>query len=247
VNDRLRAAMLRAEMDPVTLGRAVGVDAKTVTRWVAGRMPHRSNRLAVATALREDEGALWPAARPDQAPGSPVTGEVVSAYGHRADVPQELWLALLRGFRERLDVVGYSYSFLFELVLDLPALLAAKCAQGARVRLAILDPDCDHVRERDALEQLGGTLAGRVRTSLNSLAEVRKVSGVSVGLHAVHLYNAVYLFDDQMIVTPYLYRARGYQHPALHMRRLSPFGVFHSYAEQFEQIWGTVRVMEPDD
>jgi hypothetical protein len=80
--------------------------------------------------------------------------------------------------------------------------------------------------------------------TMTSLVEFEPIDGVSVGLHAVHLYNAVYRFDDQMIVTPYLYRARGYQHPALHLRRLSPFGVFESYAEQFEQVWGTVRVME---
>jgi hypothetical protein len=151
---------------------------------------------------------------------------------------------MLRGITNRLDVLGYSYSFLFELVPNLPDLLAAKCEQGARVRLAVADPDCDHVAERDELEQLGGTLPGRIRSALNSLSEVAQIDRVSVGLHAVHLYSAVYRFDDQMVVTPYLYRARGYQHPALHLRRLSPFGIFASYAEQFEQVWGTVRIME---
>jgi len=244
MNDRLRTAMLRAGLDAATLGQAVGVDAKTVDRWVGGRVPHQRNRLAAAAALGEQETTLWPAARPDQAPGSPASGEVVSAYGHRADVPQELWVALLRGATERIDVLGYSYSFLFELVPGLPALLAEKCERGTRVRLAVADPNCEHVAERDALEQLGGTLAGRIRSAMNSLTDVEQIDGVSVGLHTVHLYNAVYRFDDQMIVTPYLYRARGYQHPALHLRRLSPFGIFESYAEQFEQVWGTVRLME---
>ncbi|ASF07890.1 hypothetical protein CEQ30_11500 [Nocardia brasiliensis] len=41
-------------------------------------------------------------------------------------------------------------------------------------------------------------------------------------------------------VTPYLFRARGYQHTALHLRKLSPYGIFESFADQFEQIWGTV-------
>jgi hypothetical protein len=44
-----------------------------------------------------------------------------------------------------------------------------------------------------------------------------------------------------MIVTPYLYRARGFEHPALHLRRLSPFGMFERYATQFEDVWATVR------
>lgn len=42
-----------------------------------------------------------------------------------------------------------------------------------------------------------------------------------------------------MIVTPHLYRARGYQHPALHLRELSPYGIFASFADQFEQVWQT--------
>jgi hypothetical protein len=55
----------------------------------------------------------------------------------------------------------------------------------------------------------------------------------------VHLYNAIYRFDDEMIVTPYLYRAHGFQHPAFRLRRLGPYGVFASFADQFETIWAT--------
>jgi hypothetical protein len=47
-----------------------------------------------------------------------------------------------------------------------------------------------------------------------------------------------------MIVTPHLFRAHGYQHPALHLRRLSGFGLFESFAEQFQQVWDTVRLVE---
>ncbi len=59
-------------------------------------------------------------------------------------------------------------------------------------------------------------------------------------LHTTHLYNSVFRFDDLMLVTPYLVRARGYQHPALYLRKLSPYGLFASFEDQFEQIWGTV-------
>jgi hypothetical protein len=55
----------------------------------------------------------------------------------------------------------------------------------------------------------------------------------------VHLYNAIYRFDDEMIVTPYLYGAHGFQHPAFRLRRLGPYGVFVSFADQFETIWAT--------
>jgi hypothetical protein len=62
-------------------------------------------------------------------------------------------------------------------------------------------------------------------------------SGVEVRFHEVPLYNAIYRFDDEMLVTPYLYRLHGYQHPLLHLKRLGAGGIFEGYAGQFEAIW----------
>jgi hypothetical protein len=112
---------------------------------------------------------------------------------------------------------------------------------GARVRVAVADPECDHVVERDRLEQLNGTLPGRIRVALMWLRQLDGLVDAAVGLHQVHLYNSVFRFDDQMIVTPHLYRAHGHEHPALHLRRLSPHGIFESFADQFQQVWDTIR------
>jgi transcriptional regulator with XRE-family HTH domain len=239
MSHRLRTAMLRAQLDPAALAAAVGVDVKTVNRWLTGRIPHQRTRLAVADALGETEADLWPQARPDLTVGAEATAEVVGAYAHRADIPQQLWTSLLTGATKRIDLLGYAYPFVLELLPDTIQRLADKAAAGARIRLAFADPDCPHVAERDALEQIGGTLPGRIRNALNFCEPLHQVPGVEIGLHAVHLYNSVFRFDNQMIVTPHLYRARGYQHPALHLRELSPHGIFGSYADQFEQIWQT--------
>ncbi|WP_196279225.1 helix-turn-helix domain-containing protein [Catellatospora vulcania] len=236
---RLRSAMLRAQLDSAALSAAVGVDVKTVNRWLAGRVPHQRTRVAVAVVLGETEADLWPQSRPDQAPGMNALAEVVGAYAHRADIPHHLWTGLLAGATERIDLLGYAYPFVLELLPDAVTRIADKCSAGTRVRMAFADPDCDHVIERDGLEQMGGTLPGRIRNALNFLDPLHGVPGCQVGLHTVHLYNSVFRFDDQMIVTPYLFRARGYQHTALHLRRLSPHGIFASFADQFEQIWQT--------
>jgi hypothetical protein len=243
-NTRLRTAMLRAGLDAQGLAAAVGVDAKTVDRWVGGRTPHRRSRLTVAEALGEDEATLWPSARPDQGVGAPAISEVVGAYAHRADIPQDLWVSLLAGARQRIDLLGYAYPFVLELTPDAARRVATKAAAGVLVRMAFADPDCAHVEERDGLEQLNGSLSGRIRNALSFLGELTGVENVVIGLHQVHLYNSIFRFDDQMIVTPYLYRARGYQHPALHLRKLSGHGIFESFAEQFTEIWATVRPLE---
>jgi hypothetical protein len=236
--------MLRAELDSAVLGQRIGVDGKTIDRWVAGRVPHRRNRLAVAEALGETEAALWPTSRPDQAPGFASTGEVVSAYAHRAEVPNGLWVSMLTGAKEQIDILGYAVPFVFEISTRTADVIAEKCATGTRVRIALADPDCDHVRERDRLEQLGGTLPGRIRNAVTMLASIAAIDGVEVGFHSVHLYNSWFRFDNQAIVTPHLFRGRGYQHPALHLRRLSAFGIFESFAEQFTQVWETVELRE---
>jgi transcriptional regulator with XRE-family HTH domain len=239
-NEWLRTAMFRHGVTSAELAETVGVDVKTVTRWMGGRVPHRQNRLAVAQRIGEPEENLWPAARPDVAPGAAATAEVLVAWGRRADVPQHLWAALLAGAIESIDVLGYAAPFIFELDPRLPATLKSR---GVKVRVALADPDCEHVGERDALEQLGGTLPGRIRNAITMLDPVRGLPNVQVGLHKMHLYNSVFRFDDEMIVTPYLIRARGYQHTALHLRRLSPFGIFESFAHEFEEVWASVRLL----
>jgi transcriptional regulator with XRE-family HTH domain len=59
MSHRLRTATLRAQLNPAALASAVGVDVKTVNRWLAGRLPHQRTRLAVADTLGETEAALW--------------------------------------------------------------------------------------------------------------------------------------------------------------------------------------------
>jgi transcriptional regulator with XRE-family HTH domain len=106
VSHRLRTAMLRAQLDPAALAAAVGVDIKTVNRWLAGRVPHQRTRLAVADTLGETEAALWPQTRPDQALGGEATAEVVGAWAHRAEIPGHLWTGLLSGATKRIDLLG---------------------------------------------------------------------------------------------------------------------------------------------
>jgi hypothetical protein len=104
-----------------------------------------------------------------------------------------------------------------------------------------MDPDCEETRRRDDLELLGGTLPARIRTTLQHFEPVRACPGVELRFVEVPLYNAVYRFDDQMLVTPTCMAKHGFQHPLLHLRRLGGHGLFVGYAEQFEAPWLTSR------
>ena len=86
-NERLRTAMADARVDIDQVAEATRVDPKTVQRWLAGRVPHPRHRWKVSELVGQEEGYLWPTARPDVAPGAPATSEVVAAYAHRARYP----------------------------------------------------------------------------------------------------------------------------------------------------------------
>jgi transcriptional regulator with XRE-family HTH domain len=59
-NDRLRTAMLEHGVNAVELAESVGVDPKSVERWISGRTPYRRHRYAVAAKLGVDEAYPWP-------------------------------------------------------------------------------------------------------------------------------------------------------------------------------------------
>jgi hypothetical protein len=140
-----------------------------------------------------------------------------------------------------VDLLGYAMLFFPEQHPRLAQIIDKKCASGLRVRVALADPESTEVKARDALERLEGTLPGRIRSSLAHLEPLFSNVSVAIRYHSIPLYNALYRFDDQMLVTPYLYKLHGYQHPLLHLKRLGPAGLFESYAQQFEAIWTESR------
>ena len=71
-NERLRAALLQHGVTPAAIGSELGVDQKTVERWIAGRLPYRRYRYALATRLGVDESYLWPDALPRRRRGRGV-------------------------------------------------------------------------------------------------------------------------------------------------------------------------------
>ncbi|MFG2048404.1 Scr1 family TA system antitoxin-like transcriptional regulator [Micromonospora sp. NPDC048935] len=61
MNDALRVALSDTGHTTESLAETVGVDPKTVGRWLAeGRIPHPRHRLAAAEALRRDVKDIWP-------------------------------------------------------------------------------------------------------------------------------------------------------------------------------------------
>lgn len=90
-NERLRTAVSSRGFTPARLADRLGVDTKTVERWIAGRAPHRKSRFEVAALLGEDVAYLWPDALSADERADVAEAELVGFYPHRSLVPPNLW------------------------------------------------------------------------------------------------------------------------------------------------------------
>lgn len=150
-NERLRAAMLQRGVTPTGLADKLGVDHKTVERWVKGRVPYRRHRYVIATHLGVDEVYLWPDALPRDQVALASQSEIVAVYPHRSEVPRDVRGRL---FGEAESEIGVLDSGLF-LAEDsgVQRTIAQRARAGVRVRILLGDPESGEVAERGGTKE----------------------------------------------------------------------------------------------
>jgi hypothetical protein len=144
---------------------------------------------------------------------------------------------LIDSAERQIDLLGYTLYF---LALDHPELvpeLQRKCANGCKVRGVVADPRSRHVADRDREEGQPITLVARIGTTMKYFQPLRECEGFEMRYQDVPLYNSIFRFDDQMLVTPHLFATPGSSAPMLHLRRLAPNGMFSRFEKHFEDIW----------
>lgn len=245
-NERLRGCMVAAQLTVLDVAAKVGVDPKTVERWITtGRVPHRPHRWATASLLRTDESFLWPEAIGEKRARSASEAELLALYPDRGAVPAQLWHGLIDAACEGIDILVFAGVFLPDGNPQLAKVLASKAKSGAKVRLALGDPDCDAVRLRGAEERIGDGLAARIRLSLTYLEEAYTAPGVELRLHTTTLYNSIYRFDDDLLVNTHTYGAPAAQSPVMHLHRLPGGRLFDHYRSSFERVWELAQDRRP--
>ena len=237
-NERLRSCITGARLTIPDVAAQVGVDPKTVERWIVlGRVPHRSHRWATASLLGTDEAYLWPEIADDKRTHAASAAELITLYPNRGAVPGALWRSLLDGAADRIDVLVFAGLFLPDGYPEIAKLLASKAEEGAKIRLALGDPDSEAVRRRGEEERIGDGLAARVRLGLIYLRDAVGAPGVELRFHATTLYNSIYRFDDDMLVNAHVYGAPAAHSPVLHLRRLPGGRLVDHYQASFERVW----------
>jgi transcriptional regulator with XRE-family HTH domain len=234
VNEALRRAFADARLRETDVATALGVDPKTVQRWLAGRVPHPRHRWAVADLLQRDERELWP--EPDLT--GPTCLEIKAIYPHRSAVPRELWRHLFASAQREIGILAYAALFLAEDV-ELVRLLAEKARSGVPVRLLLGDPDSPRVAERGAEEGIGPAVAARIHNALALFRPLLDTEGVQGRRHQTVLYNSIFRADRDMLINPQVHGIAAAYAPVIHLRHVEPGGMFATYVDSFERVWDT--------
>lgn len=230
-NERLRAALVAADLTPADVAAHVGVDPKTVERWLSGRTPHPMTRAMVAALLSSSESYLWPAAA---ANGSAGHGEIVQVWATRSSVPSDVWARVTQASTQ-LDVLVYSGGFIIE-TFDLPGALRRLSGEGGRSRILLGDPGAEEVVERGITEGLP-SLPSRARSSAEYLHDVAGLPGVELRTHRTPLYVSLYRADDMMLVNQHTYGLPAMANPVMMLHRIEGQPLFAYYEAAFDRVW----------
>jgi DNA-binding XRE family transcriptional regulator len=245
-NERLRSVMQTNGVTSQNLAQQLGVDSKTVERWISqDRVPHRMTAINAARLLSSQPNYLWPAM--EEARTAATAAEVVAFYPHRHQVPKSLWLELLRGAQREIALMAYASLFLPEDNPESIRLLKEKAASGVKIRIALGDPDAPEIAHRGVEEQLYDGLVGRVRMAIAYYRPLLGVPNIDFRLHRTTLYNSVFMYDDEMLLNQHAFGVYGYRAPILHLRRCEGGDLFDMYAESFERVWESAYPYEPQD
>jgi len=238
-NERLRDAVLGAGYTAASLGESLGVDPKTVERWInTDRVPYPRHRVRVAQALGQRESYLWPASIGQERADAASRSELVELFPRRSMIHPDEYRRMFDEAGAFIDVLVYAALFLPEQNPDLIELLKKKADDGARVRILLGDPSSQAVYVRGLEEGIGDAVATKVRNAITLLKKsLAKSKGVQVRSHGTTLYTSIYRGDDQMIANPHVYGLPAAQAPAVHLRRLSAGGLFETYAAMYDRVW----------
>ena len=242
MNEPLRRALLRARLREDDVAARLGVDPKTVRRWLDGRVPYGNNRAALADLVGAEEAELWPDA------GGPLTArtrpeELGAVYPHRWSVPREVWARFFASAEHEIGILAYSALFLAEDA-DILRILAVKGHVGVTVRIALADPDCPNIAELGDEKSSGDEMPARIRNSLTLFSLLRQVENIEIRLHQTALYNSIYRADDQLFVNQHSYGAPAAQSPIFSLRKVEGDDVFSGYLNSFDRIWSSAALLE---
>lgn len=236
MNERLREALDSSELDETAIAIRLGVDPKTVERWIAGRVPYPRYRRSLTDLLNVDEHELWPQITQRRTLASQEPAEIQAAYAHRWAVPREVWLSLFGSAEQEIGILAYAALFLAE-DNGILGILASKARAGARVRILLGRPDSHHVAERGADEGIDSAIAAKIQNALTLYEPLTEIESVEIRFHSTTLYASVYRADDALLINTHAYGATASHAPVIHLCHTASGDMAETYLNSFERVW----------
>ncbi|GAA3730253.1 transcriptional regulator with XRE-family HTH domain [Spinactinospora alkalitolerans] len=237
MNEVLRQALAAARLTDTEAAARLGVDPKTVRRWITGQKPYPRHRWAIADLVGVPEGKLWPETEAKKAEVPPATATGTQrVYPHRWTVPHEVWRELFESAEEEIGVLVYSGLFLADDT-GILRLFERKARAGVKVRILLGDPDSPHVRQWGEEEVIGDAMPAKVRNALVLYRPLLGVEGIDLRLHQTVLYNSIYRADDQLLINQHVYGAPASTTPVFHIDGRASRDMAATYLQSFERTW----------
>jgi hypothetical protein len=240
VNKRLREALDASDFDEVAIAMRLGVDPKTVERWIAGRVPYPRYRNSLADLLKADEYALWPQIAQRRALPTQGSVDIKAAYAHRWAVPREEWLRLFSSAENEIGILAYAALFLAEDD-GILRLLAERAGAGVRVRILLGKPDSRRVAERGTDEGIDSAIGAKVQNAIKLYKRLAVIDTVEIRLHSTTLYASIYRGDDNFLINTHAYGAAAAHAPVLCVRHCDGGDIAETYLESFERVWSSAH------
>lgn len=235
-NERLRSTFAESDHSEESLAREIGLDPKSVQRWITKDVtPRRSTAQRAAKLLGVPTSWLWPDLKADRESAS--RAEIVGLYPHRSELPKHLWLDLLTASEQRVWLYANASLFLPEDNPESIDIIRRKAEAGTHVRLLMADPDSPECVMRGIEERLFDAIPARVRMALAYYAPLVGVAGIEFRLQRATLYNSIFVYDDEMLINQHVYGMYGYMAPILHLRYIEGGDFFNMYIRSFERVW----------
>ncbi len=232
--------MASRDLTTATLAGRVGVDPKSVERWITqDRVPRAGTRMRVANMLGYDETYFWPSLLGTKSVVGTTSSEVVQIWASRASVPGDVWQALIAKTGQRLEILVYAAMFLIDSH-RLGDVLADLSARGGEARVLLGDSSSPMLVQRGIDENLPHVPA-RAASALEYLHVANDLPGVEIRLHDTPLYVSLYRFGDTMMANPHTHGVPAKDSPVLQLAKVPGGHLFDYYTRAFDRVWDAGR------
>ncbi|WP_326564246.1 hypothetical protein [Micromonospora peucetia] len=227
-NERLRETLLSLGESPADFASKLGVDPKTVERWIgnADRTPYPRIAYQAARLLDVDVTYLWPRIHGTRISKIDGTDELTACWPGRAAVPPNLWARLLTDAQQRIVIMGDLA--LSDHVPNLPRLLADKARQGVHVRVIVADPNT----ATDGIDKIRAMQAEAVYLPLVE-------HGISVSRYPGPMATTILMVDNDLIIRTGIDGCPAAFAPVIHLRALTNGPLSRLYLTSLDSITET--------